>query len=110
LEPNSSEPEDRFREKIYRWSYVAAVVVALLPLVVAFLCPIVAALLGCSADSSGYGRCTIGGFFAGEQLDAVGLASSWLLLASVPLGGAIFIAIAVINSIHRRFWTKAHMR
>lgn len=87
--------------RIIRW---VALVLALLPIAVAVLTALLAALTGCDVSESGPEVCTVVGVDIGGTLSGL-LAGGWLGLVTIPfvmIGAALWIVVEGVALFGRR--------
>lgn len=77
------------------WLLVAGVVVGLGPVGLAMLAGLVASAAGCTLNEATAHPCVIGGVDIGGALYFVGV-MGWLSLATLPIGGMVFLAGLVV--------------
>jgi uncharacterized membrane protein YhaH (DUF805 family) len=91
----------RFPRRAYLVAFIAVVILAIAPVVIAVGSGQLAASYGCHVDEGSIHPCIIGGQDYGELFYTLGVLG-WLMLFTIPLGLLALVALAVAMAVHRR--------
>ena len=95
----------RFPWAVYIVLGIVILLLALAPLASVLVASFVAGANGCALDEGSIHPCLVGGADWGEALYTMAVAG-WLMLLSLPLGGAALLLLALVLGIHRYFWAR----